>query len=150
MCSGSPTRTLEAEVLTERVRSIKRFEVHIDGSKVMNSHTHLREQYVFQRHQEFQREMEQRRLLAGLPRHHRLLARCLAAKVGGLLMTLRSSLKRLEGSRRASIVTSVASKRRLSRSRRLAAQSSGDSDLRGFTSTQGARKGYEHETAGMR
>lgn len=106
----------------------------------MNSHTHLREQYVFQQHQEFQREMEQRRLPA----------RCLAAKVGGLLMTLGSSLKRLEVSRRASIVPSVASKRRRSRSRRLEAQSSGDSDLRGCTSIQGARKGDEHETADIR
>jgi hypothetical protein len=116
----------------------------------MNSNNHLREQYVFQRYQELQHEIEQRRLLSELPRHQFTLVRRLAAKVGGLLMMVGSSLKRLEGSRRASIVTSVASKRRLSRSRRLAAQSSGDSDLRGFTSTQGARKGYEHETAGIR
>jgi hypothetical protein len=103
----------------------------------MNSHTHLRERCVFQRHQEVQRKMEQRRLLA----------RCLAAKVGGLLMTLGSSLKRLEGSRRASIVTS---KRRRSRSMRLETPSSGDCDLRGLTSIQGVRKGYEHEPAGIR
>src|SRR5260221_6217732 len=96
MCFGSNLSTLEAEVLTEKVRPIKHLEECVDRSKVMNSNNHLREQYVFQRYQELQREMVQRRLLAGLPQHQFTLARRVAAKVGGLLMMVGSSLKRLE------------------------------------------------------
>jgi hypothetical protein len=56
----------------------------------------IHEQLMFERHQALQREMEQRRLLAGLPRYQFKLARRFAATVGELLIGLGSSLKRLE------------------------------------------------------
>lgn len=57
---------------------------------------HIHEQLMFERQKEVQREMEQRRLLAGLPGQHFRLARHFAAKIGEVLILLGSSLKRLE------------------------------------------------------
>ncbi len=57
---------------------------------------HIHEELRFERHQEVLREMEQRRMLKGLRRQHFNVPRRTAGRVGMLLITLGTSLKRLE------------------------------------------------------
>jgi hypothetical protein len=97
---------------------------------------HLPEQYMFEQHQTLLHEMEQRCLLAGLPRHQCRLACRLAAMVEGLLIGLSSSLKRFEAAEEQVAYDRGSARQR--RARRLAAQSPGDIDLRKTTSTRSA------------
>jgi hypothetical protein len=59
---------------------------------------YLHERFMFEHQQALLREMEQRRLLARLPRHQFQLVRRLAASIGELLMGCGASLKRFEPS----------------------------------------------------
>lgn len=64
----------------------------------MISTIHLHEHFLFEHHQELQREMEQQRFLTRQPRKQFRLIRRLAALVGGLLIVWDPTLKRLEAS----------------------------------------------------
>jgi hypothetical protein len=57
---------------------------------------HIHEELLFERHRQVLREMEQRRLLKGLRRQRFNVPRCMAARVGRLLIALGTHLKRLE------------------------------------------------------
>ena len=57
---------------------------------------HIHEQLMFERHQELQLEMAQKRLVARLHRHPFSLPRRLAGKLGVLLVALGTSLLPLE------------------------------------------------------
>jgi hypothetical protein len=65
---------------------------------IMIATLHLHEQFLFEHHQELQREMGQQRFLTRQPRKHFRLIRRLAALVGGLLMVWGPNVKRLEAS----------------------------------------------------
>jgi len=64
----------------------------------MISTIHLHEHFLFEHHQELQREMEQQRFLARQPRKQFRQIRRLAAMMGGLLLVWGPNLKRLEAS----------------------------------------------------
>jgi len=57
---------------------------------------HIHEELLFERQREVLREMEQRRMLKGLRRQRFNVPRRMAARVGMLLITLGTNLKRLE------------------------------------------------------
>ncbi|HEX6484706.1 MAG TPA: hypothetical protein VF043_38155 [Ktedonobacteraceae bacterium] len=59
---------------------------------------HFHDQFLFEHHQELQREMEQQCFLARLSGKQFRLIRRLAAMVGGLLLVWSPNLKRLEAS----------------------------------------------------
>jgi succinylarginine dihydrolase len=64
----------------------------------MISTLHLHEYFLFEHHQERQREMEQQRFPARQPRKQFRLIHRLAAMEGGLLFVWGPNLKRLEAS----------------------------------------------------
>ena len=57
---------------------------------------HIHEQLMFERHQKLQHEIAQQRFVAGLHQQHFNLARCLAGRLGALLVAAGTSLRQLE------------------------------------------------------
>ena len=64
---------------------------------------HIHEKLMLDRHQEVLRQMEQQRMVKGVPRQRFSLPRQWAGKVGALLIALGTSLKQLEPGREPAV-----------------------------------------------
>ena len=72
----------------------------------MSQNTYLYEQLAAQRHQDLQREMAHRRVLADLPPRQRNIGRHVISRFGALLVALGTRLERIEP-RRGQVARSI-------------------------------------------
>lgn len=67
-----------------------------EGDSAMSTNLHIQDRLLAEHRQDMQREAEQQRMLAGLPKNHQSLGRHAVSRLGALLVTIGTWMEQVE------------------------------------------------------